>query len=242
MTDSPSRPAWWSETSRDIVSPELLAALAGLATPHRLGDGELLYARGDASADIIGVRSGLIRIVAVTAEGYEGLLGLYRAGTWFGEVSFFDGLPRPADAYAVGDTEVLVVPAARLHALLQRHPRWYRDFARVLSHKLRSALAHIESSFLAPSVRIALRLLDLAEGYGKPAEAGIAIDLVLPQEDLARMLGLTRQSVNKELRAFQGRGWIEIRRGRITVTQPAALRAHVAGHGGAALLGAVSAG
>lgn len=241
MSDRPARPAWWSETSRDIASPELLTALAALATSRRLVDGELLYARGDAGADIIGVHSGLIRVVAVTAEGYEGLLGLYRAGTWFGEVSFFDGLPRPTDAYAVGDTEVLVVPAAQLHALLERHPRWYRDFARVLSHKLRSALAHIESSFLAPSVRIALRLLDLAEGYGKPAAAGILIDLVLPQEDLARMLGLTRQSVNKELRAFQAHGWLEIRRGRITVTQPAALRAHVADNGGAALLGAVSA-
>ncbi len=228
--------ALWSEPWRDVAPPELVAALSALGHSRQLVDGELLYARGDCSQDLIGVRSGLIRMIGSTADGYEGLLGLYRAGTWFGEVSFFDALPRPADAYAVGATEVLIVPAERLREALDRNPVWYREFARVLCHKLRVALVHIESSFLPPPVRVALRLLDLVEAYGRTGADGVELDLVLPQEDLARMLGLTRQSVNKELRVFQAQGWLQVRRGRITLSAPDALRRFVHEAGGGALL------
>jgi CRP/FNR family transcriptional regulator, cyclic AMP receptor protein len=241
-TPSPDAPdaavpkARWSTPWQDIGTPGLVEALSALAKARRLGDGQMLYARGDRNDDLIGVRSGLIRLVGSTAEGYEGLIGLYRAGTWFGEMSFFDGLPRPTDAYAVGPTEVLVVPAAHLHEALDRNPLWYREFARVLCHKLRVALAHIEGSFLPPQLRIAIRLLDLAQAYGRPTAEGVMIDLRLPQEDLARMLGLTRQSVNKELKALQARGWLDVRRGRLTLTAAQALRAHVRDAGAGALL------
>lgn len=228
--------ARWSTPWQDIGTPGLVDALSALAQSRCLTDGEMLYARGDRNDDLIGVRSGLVRLVGSTVEGYEGLIGLYRAGTWFGEMSFFDGLPRPTDAYAVGATEVLVVPAARLREALARQPLWYREFARVLCHKLRVALAHIEGSFLAPQVRVAVRLLDLAEAYGRATPAGVVIDLKLSQEDLARMLGLTRQSVNKELKALQALGGVDVRRGRLTLTDIAALRARVRAGGGGALL------
>lgn len=233
-----SRKALWSESWRDIASPELTAALTALGQRRRLGDGQMLYTRGERGAELIGVVSGLIRLIGLTPDGHEGLLGLYRPGSWFGEVSLFDELPRPTDAIAVGDTEVLIVPAAMLHAALEQNPRWYRDFARVLCHKLRLALTHIESTMLPVSVRIGLRLLDLAEAYGKPVDAGTLIDLSLPQEDLARMLGLTRQSVNKELRGLQAQNWLRLHRGRITLSDAGALRRHIRASGGGAVLDA----
>lgn len=234
----PGRKALWSESWRQIVSADLSEALTALGHRRRLGDGQMLYGRGEASSDLVGVVSGRIRIVGITPDGHEGLLGLYPAGTWFGEVSLFDELPRPVDAVAVGDTEVLIVPAARLLAVLERNPRWYRDFARVLCHKLRLALIHIESTVLPVSVRVGLRLLDLAAAYGRPVAAGVEIDLTLPQEEFARMLGLTRQSVNKELRAFQAQGWLKLQRGRITLTDPDAIRRHVRANGGGTVLDA----
>lgn len=233
-----SRKALWSESWRDIASAELTAALTALGQRRRLADGQMLYARGERGSELIGVVSGLVRLVGLTPDGHEGLLGLYRPGTWFGEVSLFDELPRPTDAIAVGATEVLIVPAARLHAVLDQNPRWYRDFARVLCHKLRLALTHIESAMLPVSVRVGLRLLDLAEAYGRPTDDGVLIDLSLPQEDLARMLGLTRQSVNKELRGFQAQNWLRLHRGRITLSEAGALRDHVRAHGGGAVLDA----
>lgn len=233
---APSRAATWSQPWRDIASPELGAALAAIGRRRALADGELLYARGDPGSELYGVGAGFIRLAAQTQDGEEYLLGLYPPGTWFGEVSLFDQLPRPTSAYAVGRTELLIVSAAELRRVLDANPVWYRDFARVLCNKLRISLAHIESTTLPLSVRIVLRLLDLAQAYGEAGEGGIVIGLRLPQEDLARMLGLTRQSVNKELRALENSGWLRISRGRITLLDPAALRRHVREAGGGELL------
>lgn len=236
LMSAPYRAATWSQPWRDIASPELSAALAGIGTRRTLADGELLYARGDPGSELYGVHSGCIRLAAQTQDGNEALLGLYPPGTWFGEMSLFDELPRPTSAYAVGATGLLIVAATKLRLLLDGNPLWYRDFARVLCNKLRLSLAHIESTYLPVSVRVVLRLLDLAQAYGRPEAGGIVIGLRLPQEDLARMLGLTRQSINKELRALQERSWLGIRRGQISLLDAAALRRHVREAGGSDLL------
>lgn len=227
----------WSRTWDGLASPELGEALSRLASVRRLAEREALYERGDPGRDLYGVRAGYVRLGAILPDGHEGLIGLYGPGTWFGEVSFFDERPRPSGAYAVADgTEVLVVPAAKLRAVLDQNPVWYRDFARVLCNKLRLALAHIEGTMLPVSVRLALRLLDLAQVYGRAGGEGVVIGLRLPQEELGRMLGLTRQSVNKELRALEERGWLRLGRGEIALLDVPALRRHVLDHGGQDLL------
>lgn len=235
MDASKSRGSW-SRTWDHLVSDELTEALTRLGQVRRLNDGAALYQRGAPGTELYGVQAGFIRLAAAGADGQEGIVGLYGPGTWFGEVSFFDEGPRPTDAYAIGNTEVRVVSAAKLRTVLDAHPEWYRDFARVLCNKLRLALGHIEGTWLATSVRVALRLLDLLQAYGTPEGAATRIDLKLPQEALGRMLGLTRQSVNKELRGFEARGWLAIRRGQLVVRDPAALRQHVCTGGGGHLL------
>lgn len=226
----------WGQMWRDIASPELSTALQSIGTNRKLQDGQLLYQRGDPGNELYGVRSGLIRVQVVTPDGVEVLAGLYTPGTWFGEVTLFDDLPRPVSTFAIGPTEVLVVTAQKLRALLDGNPIWYRDFARVMCNKLRLAMLHIEASYLPMSVRIALRLLDLAKSFGKGTADGVLIGIKLPQEDLARMLGLTRQSVNKELGILEQNGWLAVKRGQITLKNVPALVQHIDAHGGAELL------
>ncbi len=230
MTDLPtihppaiSHPLW-AKPWRDIASEALSAQLVQLGKPRTLGHGEFLYRRGDPGRDLIGISAGMVRIVNFSAEGHEMLAGLYTAGTWFGEVSLFDELPRPFDAYSVGQTELLVVSADQLRTLLDANPHWYRDFAKVVCYKLRHAVQFIEDQFLPISARIAKRLIDLSMAYGVPGPLGVRIDLRLSQEDLGRMLGITRQTVNKELRAFEEKGWIALKAGQITLTNPHTLR------------------
>lgn len=218
----------WSKTWHDIASPELTQALTEIGVRRRLVDGELLYRQGAPGSELIGIESGVIQAVNNSPDGHEGLVGLYMPGTWFGEVSLFDDMPRPVTTYAVGETWVLVVSAVKLRALLDKNPIWYRDFARVICNKLRAALAHIESSVQPMSVRIAKRLIDLSQVYGVACEEGLLINLKLPQDDLARMLGLTRQSVNKELRAFEEQGLLRLQAGRITLRDPDRLQALIA--------------
>jgi CRP-like cAMP-binding protein len=217
----------WSRLWLDDAPAGLATALAAAAKPRRLADGELLYAKGDAATGLIGVRRGLIRNVHVAADGRELLFGLFAAGSWFGEISLFDAAPRPLHAYAMGETEVLLVPTAAFHAALEAHPAGYRHFARVLCHKLRVAFEQLEE-FQQPLVRrLGKRLLDLAAVYGQPGPQGVDLGLSLPQEDLARMLGATRQSINKALRQLAVEQLVLARAGRLWLRDPAALRARL---------------
>ena len=205
----------WSRLWLDDAPQGLNAALAASARTRRLHDGELLYAKGDTATGLIGVRSGLIRNVHVGTDGRELLFGLFGPGSWFGEISLFDEAPRPLHAYAMGSTEVLLVPSAAFHAALDAHPQGYRHFARVLCRKLRIAFEVLEDQTQPLGLRLAKRLLDLAAVYGEPTVEGLWLKLPLPQEDLARMLGATRQSINKELRAFTAQGLLAVKGGRL---------------------------
>ncbi|MGH8506367.1 MAG: Crp/Fnr family transcriptional regulator [Stenotrophobium sp.] len=223
MSDDRDDLIWSSQWLRD-APPELLRELTTLSRRRQLQDGELLYARGDAPEGLYGVIRGLIRIELIGSDGRELLAALYAPGDWFGEMSLFDERPRAVHARAVGNTEILLLPAQQFRALLDRRPQWYRLFARVLSEKLRLAIANIEDSMLLPlSQRLAKRLLDLARVYGQPTPEGTLIALRLPQEDLGRMLGATRQSINRELKAMQATGLIALRHGRVVIVDKAAL-------------------
>jgi len=201
------------------------AQFASLASKRRLGDGELLYARGDPAEALYGLIRGRIRLSNVAPDGREVLVMLFEPGDWIGEVSMFDGLPRTHDAHAVGEAEAFVLPKARLLALLDAQPALYRHFAARLARSLRIALSYIDdAAFLPLPLRLAKRLLDLARVYGVDTPLGQRIDLHLPQEDLGRMLGASRQSVSKELKRWEARGWIGVQYGKVVICDEAALR------------------
>lgn len=215
---------------RDLP-PEVTALLASMSLRKRLRHGELLYARGAEADGLYGVVSGRIRISLTHADGREVLLTWFEPGSWFGEVSMFDASPRPQDAHAVGDTEVMLLPRAKFMALLDQHHELYRAFAKLLCRRLRMSLDFVEDMMTLPlSARLAKRLLELAGVYGSATQgAGVAIDLHLPQEDLARMIGATRQSVSKELNAWEARGLIRVEYSRITLLDSERVRALTAG-------------
>lgn len=221
----------WSSLWPADLPADLRQHLDRLSRQRRLRAGEQLYARGDAPEGLIGVRSGMIRTVIVTEEGQEFLFGAFPTGSWLGEISLFDDLPRPHNAYAVGDTDVVILPTAEFRKLMDAHPQWYTHFARVLCNKLRVCFDYIEDmAVLTLRQRVAKRLLDLGQVYGRQTDQGLSIELHLPQEDLARMLGATRQSINKELRALEGLGLILMQRqGRISLRDPARLRGLITG-------------
>ena len=217
----------WSRLWLDDAPQGLNAALADSARLRRLHDGELLYAKGDTASGLIGVKRGLIRNVHLGSDGRELLFGLFGPGSWFGEISLFDDAPRPLHAYAMGETEVLLVPSAAFHAALEAHPQGYRHFARVLCRKLRVAFEVLEDQTQPLGLRLAKRLLDLAAVYGEPTAEGLWLKLPLPQEDLARMLAATRQSINKELRALTADGLVAVKGGRLLLRDAENLKRRV---------------
>ncbi|MCF3994484.1 Crp/Fnr family transcriptional regulator, partial [Pseudomonas aeruginosa] len=140
-----------------------------------------------------------------------------------GEIALFDGQARTHDAYAEGHTQLLQVPQAALLELLRREPHYWRDMALLMSHKLRLAFIALEEMALLPAAqRLARRLLMLAEGYDNSRSRQV---LHLPQEQLALMLSLSRQTTNQILKDLEAQGILQLSYGGIEILDLAGLRA-----------------
>lgn len=203
----------------------LRAALLRLARPLQLAPGQALFARGQVAEGLCCVLQGALRVGAVQADGSESVLAFIEPGQWFGEISLIDGRPRTHDAVADGATLVLLVPQAALLGWLQAHPAHWRAIAELACAKLRMLFGVLEDiAHLPLEGRLARRLWLVAHGYG--GRSGPPRQLLrLPQEQLALMLGVSRQSANKALRALEGRGLIALHYGGIELLDLPALAA-----------------
>ncbi|MDD2161913.1 MULTISPECIES: Crp/Fnr family transcriptional regulator [Pseudomonas] len=194
---------------------ELQEALLTAAQVQPLAAGQVLFRRGDKPCGLYAVVAGGMRIGAVSATGKEALLTLVEAPYWFGEISLFDGQPRTHDAFAESASTLLWVPQARLLTLLEQQPQYWRDFALLMSQKLRLAFIALEEMSLLPAApRLARRLLLMAENYGEGEPRRV---LHLPQEQLALMLAISRQTTNQILKELEGQGIVRLTYGEIEI-------------------------
>lgn len=198
-------------------------SLLSLARVRRLPAGQRLFARGDAPCGLYAVLEGAIRVGAVSEQGKEALLSLVEPVQWFGEICLFDGQPRTHDADAVGPCVLLHIPHATLLAFLEQQPQHWRQLALLMSHKLRLTLINLEQLTLLPApARVAHRLLMIAAGYGETAARRV---LQLPQEQLALLLSLSRQTTNQILKDLEHQGMLRLGYGEIELLDTPRLRA-----------------
>jgi len=184
----------------DVISP-----LREQATVRTYERNQLVFGQGDPSAELFVVQTGRIAIAARAADGRESVLAVLEEGGLFGELPLFDDAPRVADARALVESQVIVLEYAPVRKVLEEHPEglWY--VVRLLTRRLRAtdeALA--DAVFLDVPARTAKRLLELA---------GDADEFKLPvtQEELAAMVGASRERVNKALALFGRLGWLEVK-------------------------------
>ena len=205
---------------------DVVEELMAVSVVKQLADGECVYAQGDDGDGLFGVVQGRIRLSNCSREGKELLVMLVEPGDWIGEVSLLDGLPRSLDAFAMGDCAVLFLPRARFDVLLKAKPELYQYFIPMLCRKLRLALSYVEGVALFPlPARLAQRILELLAFYGvNDDKPGMLIDVHLPQEDLAKMLGVSRQSISRELKRFESEGIIQLAYGQLRVMDEVALQ------------------
>jgi CRP/FNR family transcriptional regulator, cyclic AMP receptor protein len=212
------RSAWFRAAPREMQSQ-----LTEAGRVERLAAGQRLFSRGDADDGLYCVLDGLVRIGAASSAGKEALLAVIEPANWFGEIALFDNRPRTHDAYAERDSELFHVPRAELAALLERVPAWWHVFGLLLTQKLRLAFDAIEEAALLPAAqRVARRLLLMAGGYGEPGT--LRRVLKVPQEDLAMMLALSRQTTNQILRQFETQGALALRYAEIEIVDVRKLR------------------
>ncbi|MEJ5058382.1 MULTISPECIES: Crp/Fnr family transcriptional regulator [unclassified Pseudomonas] len=201
-------------------------SLLSAARVRQLSAGQRLFQRGDPPCGLYAVLEGAVRIGAVNEHGKEALLSLVEPPHWFGEICLFDGQPRTHDAFGLGPCTLLHIPQTTLLAMLDDQPAHWRQMALLMSQKLRLTFINLEQLSLMPApTRLAHRLLMIAEGYGEIDEPRRVLQL--PQEQLASLLSLSRQTTNQILKDLQGQGILKLGYGEIEILDVQRLRALV---------------
>jgi CRP/FNR family cyclic AMP-dependent transcriptional regulator len=203
---------------------ELQDYLISHASLLTLEKGQFLYRRGEQSYGLYAVLGGALAFGTVGADGKEALLAVLGPTAWLGEISLFDGLPRPNDATAVSRTLLLHVPEAALRDLLDTAPRYWRDLALLMAQRLRVTFENAEAVTLLPAAqRVANRLLMIAGGYrGLNATQS---RIRLSQDSLASMVSLSRQTTNQLLRNLEEQQILSLKSGEIAILDFDRLRA-----------------
>ena len=198
-----------------------LGDVVAAAEVRSLKRNDLVFAEEDEATELFVVQSGRIAIATASVDGRESVMALMEPGDLFGEMPLFDGGTRSAGARALEPSELVAVPYGPVEVVLKERPELLWSVVRLLAERLRTTNAAVaDSVFLDVTGRTAKRLLELA---------GDAEEFVLPvtQEELAGMVGASRERVNKALSAFIRLGWLEQvdRRYRITDRTQLARRA-----------------
>lgn len=180
-----------------------LQSLMSVAEIRELRRGDTLFTEGNPSTELFVVAGGRLAIAKRSADGRESVIALMERGDLFGEMPLFDNKGRSADARALELSEVVIIPYAPVREIFEARPELLWSVTEMLTSRLRALdVALADTVFLDVTGRTAKRLLELA---GSAAE----FSLPITQEELAGMVGASRERVNKAIASFIRLGWIE---------------------------------
>ena len=187
--------------------------------------GGTVFREGDAGGPVYAVVTGEVKLTVATSAGRDVLIGVKRPGDAFGELAALDGRARSATATATQPTVLSVVDAGMFLELLERRPAAAIETLRLLAAYLRAANQRVSAHAGDDTVaRCARQLLDLADRHAEHRARGRVVALAISQDDLAAWIGSTRESAARALAKFRAAGCITTTRGRITITDAAALQ------------------
>jgi CRP-like cAMP-binding protein len=197
------------------LEPEAFDQLCRYAKHITLKRGATIVSRGEPGNSLIAVISGTVKISISSAEGRSAILNLIGPGEIFGEVALLDGLARTADATANTNCEIYVIDRRDFLPFLRSQPGLAMKFIELLCTRLRWTSGQVEEVILQnlPG-RLASALLRLTEKH-KLAPSGRTI--AITQQEISEMVGMTRESINKQLRAWAARNWVRLEHGAIVV-------------------------
>jgi CRP/FNR family cyclic AMP-dependent transcriptional regulator len=193
------------------LDDDAAAALRSCMNETKVARGRTLFNEGDPGDKLYVVTAGKIKLGRTAADGRENLLAVLGPGEMFGELSLFDPGPRTATATAVTDTTVLGLGHDDLQPWLTGRPEVASHLLGALAQRLRrtnEAMADLVFSDVPG--RVAKALLDLARRFGVQAEDGLHVTHDLTQEELAQLVGASRETVNKALADFASRGFLRL--------------------------------
>ncbi len=193
------------------LDDEAAEALSASMVEHRLMRGEVLFREGDEGDQLYVMTDGKVKLGRTSADGRENLLAILGPGQMFGELSLFDPGPRSATATAVTDCTMQSLAHDELGRWLDGRPEVARGLLVQLAVRLRKANDVVaDLVFSDVPGRVAKALLDLSSRFGRVGDDGIHVHHDLTQEELAQLVGASRETVNKALADFASRGWLRL--------------------------------
>ncbi|MGD9759997.1 Crp/Fnr family transcriptional regulator [Comamonas testosteroni] len=203
------------------LSPSLRHDILRCAYVKRYKDGMLICARGEPPEEWIACARGAVRVSSTSITGKQITLTYVEPGIWFGDVAILDGDKRTHDAYAHGETTLLCLTKADFRRILAEHVEFSEAILRLNARRVRQLYGLVEDLNTLPlRARLAKQLLHLTRSYGVMSLSDsneIRIGLHLAQEELAQLLGASRQRVNQELKSMEREEVIRIEPGGLIV-------------------------
>ena len=207
------------------LDSRIVERLVPHALTRKVKRGTLLFRKGDAGSNLYAVCAGAVRVSAPSDQGKDAIFNLIVSGEIFGEVAFLDGGPRTADAVMIESGELMAVERRDFLPLLKDYPALALRLLEVLCGRLRRTSQQVEDIvFLGLEPRLAKALLHLYDHSSFKASQKFKVT----QRDISQLIGTSRESVNKQLRSWERRKWLKLKRGGLVILAPDVLRRLVA--------------
>ena len=206
--------------SEDAVDP-VLSRLEIVTLPR----GRVVFNEGEPGDSLYIVMTGKIKLSRRAPDGRENVLAVMGPSDQFGELSVFDPGPRTATATAVTDVRLAKMPQSVLRPWIEAHPEIGEQLLRVLARRLRRTNDSVaDLIFTDIPGRVAKALLQMADRFGNRESDGLRVKHDLTQEELAQLVGASRETVNKALADFASRGWIRLEARAVLIADVERLR------------------
>jgi CRP-like cAMP-binding protein len=207
-----SRRGWLSEQPADLRD-----LITGSLRPLRVSAGGTVYSQGDPPDGIYGLAAGQVKVSVIAADGTEVVGGIIVPGGWFGELSVFDGLPRPQSAIVTNNALLVRLPGALFKKITAAYPQYLPNFIQIMARNFRSSSIYRYEVLPAPASQRVVRLMLLLADEEIRGNAFRDIVLDIGQDHLAKIAGLSRQTVNRVLNELAKQDLVKCRYGRIVL-------------------------
>lgn len=200
------------------LADEDIRGLMALAKRRTFRSGEVIFHREDPGQVLYVIKEGKVKISLISPDGQEISLVVFGKGECFGEFAILDGLPRSADVVALEKVECYTLQRSDFHNAIMKNPKIAIQIIEVLTRRLRSTDQMVEDLiFLDVYGRVAKKLLELADTHGTKVDDGTRIDVRLTQQEIASMVGASRESVNKVMGYFTDKNFISTDKYKVTL-------------------------
>jgi CRP-like cAMP-binding protein len=202
------------------LSPKQIDRLAACIVTKSVPHGTNIFAKGDPGSSLFAICQGIVKITVPSVDGHDAVFNLINKGDIFGEIALLDGGPRTADAVAVTDCELFVIERRDFLPLIREEPDIALKLIEILCARLRRTTEQAENlMFLHLPGRLARALLRHSEVDERTCERKVTVT----QKDLGNMIGMSRESTNRQLRIWEEQKWVRLERGGIVILSKKAL-------------------